>query len=323
MLEKGDLYIATPLDPIFLLLPALCQSEEGHWGTLHDHVFLSPHDLAGRYAPLRMILTSALESKLEASMRVVCDARGSLMGDGEAYYHLDVGRVAAVLMRKARKMVERGTWPASLEEKYVSERLRVPERGIEVDLEGKALERTMTKGTGPADPTAVASPVPLSPESKGKEDDTTADTAVELPPPQSWSHNNDIPSLLRLHTALNYLITSYIPPGLRDRLNPILYHFSNSNPQKFTGPPPLLDLRPLDAHLAHLATLRAQVHALRGLSENILSGQKHGREEEVDGEEMKKRKREAEKKTVSLGVKKLMKADTTGMRKLSSFFGKK
>jgi len=315
VLEQGQLYIATPLDPIFLLLPILCRSGEADWATLHDHVFLFPHNSTRTYASLRAILTPALEAKLEAGMRAICHVQGNMMGDGEAYYCLDLGKVAGVLVKKAKKMVERGTWPRSLEERFVREGLKVPETGVEVRMEGEALEMSRA-GTEAVGLTPVARSTPLPPNMEVREDDAAAPQTLQL-----LHENNDIPALLRLRTALTYLISSYIPPTLRDRLISILYT-SETSFSKSTQKP-ILDLRSLDAHLAHIATLRAHAQALRGLSENIVRGRKHRREEDGDGDEEKKRRKEAEKKNVSLGVKKLMRADTTGMRKLSSFFGKK
>ena len=88
-----------------------------------------------------------------------------------------------------------------------------------------------------------------------------------------------------------------------------------------------IDFKPLETHLAHLNDLKKEAQALRSMSENI--SRKRGSEDDeeaLEKAEAKKRKKEDEefkKKNTSRGVKALGKADTSGMKKLSSFFTKK
>jgi hypothetical protein len=85
-----------------------------------------------------------------------------------------------------------------------------------------------------------------------------------------------------------------------------------------------IDFKPLEERLSHIATLKRQAQALRSISDNV--SRKRSTAEEDEDIAIKRRKKDEEeekKKSVSLGVKKLLKADTSGMKKLSSFFTKK
>ena len=74
---------------------------------------------------------------------------------------------------------------------------------------------------------------------------------------------------------------------------------------------------PLEAHLSSIAALKSEALSLRSLSDNI------SRKRAVELDEEKKRKKEEEaikKKNEGRGVKQLKKVDTSGMKKMSSFF---
>jgi hypothetical protein len=123
-----------------------------------------------------------------------------------------------------------------------------------------------------------------------------------------------IPELLRLRTALDFILSSYLPHHLKAVLTKTLE--SNT----------IIDFAPLNSHLAHLSELRAEVFALRSISANL----SHKRPMEDDDEaaqarEEKKRKKDEEerrRKQESRGVKQLRKVDVSGMKKLSEWFGK-
>ncbi|KAI7357608.1 hypothetical protein KC336_g22122, partial [Hortaea werneckii] len=87
-----------------------------------------------------------------------------------------------------------------------------------------------------------------------------------------------------------------------------------------------VDFGPLDAHLQHINQVKADAQALRSISDNI--SRKRGTlddDEAVEKAQAKKQKKEeeeAKKKSMSVGVKRLAKADTSGMKKMTSFFTK-
>jgi hypothetical protein len=117
-----------------------------------------------------------------------------------------------------------------------------------------------------------------------------------------------IPHLLRLRTSLTYLFSAYMLPSLR---TPLLALLS----ARFA---------PLEAHLSSIAALKSEALSLRSLSDNISRKRAVELDEEKIAErEEKKRKKEEEaikKKNEGRGVKQLKKVDTSGMKKMSSFF---
>lgn len=126
--------------------------------------------------------------------------------------------------------------------------------------------------------------------------------------------SQDVQHLLRVKTAFEYMLKSYIAPALHDKLSTAL------SAQK------ILDFKPLLEFEERVSSMKIQAQALRTLSDNISRKRAHEDDESVAKTEEKRRKKEEEdqrKRTVSQGVKKLMKADTSGMKKLSSFFAKK
>ncbi|KAF2863788.1 hypothetical protein K470DRAFT_206527, partial [Piedraia hortae CBS 480.64] len=246
-LQSPSLVIATPIDPLFLLLPALWTGAiDNTFAPLHDRLFFSDSDT--RYAHLRPLLGPELESQLESRLSTICNSQA--VGD-EVYYNLSLDKLASVLLFKTQNL----NLPPSLHKKLVDEPLEVP--GIE---------------------SAIVS--------------------------------EDIKALLRTRAALGYILRNYITESLR--------------PHLWTLFAKAIDFAPLDAHLQHVEKLRAEALARQSLTDNLSRKRGGlGDEEAMDRAETKKRKKEEEeknKKNASLGVKRLMKADTTGMKKLSSFF---
>ncbi|TKA63734.1 hypothetical protein B0A55_11651 [Friedmanniomyces simplex] len=288
ILQSPDLFIATPIDTLFLILPALwsigntAQGEE--WSTFYDRLFPSDDE---RYKHLRSVFQSQagheLEERMEGRMRDICDTIE--MGD-ETSYKLSISKLAQVMYGKAERMVRVGL-PASMEEHFVRKALEAPERSVKREDSTLSIEDE--------------SPVAAS-------DEASTTTAVG----QQVEASAHLHRLLRLRTALNYLSTAYIPPALSAQLQTILNSF--------------VDSAPLTAHLTHLARLKAEAHALRSISDNI--SRKRGvldDEDALERADVKKQKREeeeAKKKSRSLGVRKLMGVDVKGMKKMSDFFGK-
>lgn len=127
-------------------------------------------------------------------------------------------------------------------------------------------------------------------------------------PPQAHEATEEVKDLLRLRTALSYITTCYIPPHISTTLT---Y--------------PSIDFSPLDTHLKYLASLHEEARALRSLSDNITRKRGHDDDEAAEERAEKKRKKEEDekrKKSESNATKQLKKVNTTGMKKMSSFFTK-
>ncbi|KAK5128208.1 hypothetical protein LTR85_002875 [Meristemomyces frigidus] len=324
VLQTPDLFIATPIDPLFLVLPALWPADDGmgrpDWGTLHDRLFLDGS--TDRFADLQTMLKSsggrALEKIIEKRMRAVCNVID--MGPEEdVSYTLMVNRLAGELLNKAQKMVKAGL-PASMEEHFVNKALEMPELSIRREESNFSMVSEDAEPGGESQETASAG-TSQNTDASATSIATASTAATQLSvvsvDTSSAAPATDISHLLRIRTALNFILTSYTPPDLREHMQATF-----KDPSKNT----IIDFTPLDKHLAHIAFLRSEAQALRSISDNI--SRKRGvldDDEAVEKANVKKQKKEeeeAKKKSMSHGVKRLMKADTSGMKKMSSFFTK-
>ncbi|KAH6616492.1 ribonuclease H2, subunit B [Boeremia exigua] len=291
--KNADLFLATPIDLLFLILPALApksaKEAKQHFRELDDYTDML--SASSRHWRTLLAQYPTLKGMLEKKMRALCDTVDA--GD-ETMYRISPTKLHALLVAKAERMVQHGL-PPSMEDKFVKSVLDIPVMSIRRD-------------------DSSLSAVPADPEFQPTEPteptvaDADADADADAPAPPSLTTPPEVPHLLRLKTALTYLTTAYLPPLLR--------------PAILTAPTP--DFTPLTTHLAALAKLKAEAAALRSISDNI--SRKRGiemDEERLAEREEKKRKKEDEekrKKSESLAVKKLRSVDTRGMRKMSAFF---
>lgn len=297
--KSADLFVATPIDLLFLILSALApksaKDTKQHYLALDDYLdklyTASPH--------WRALLSqhSSLKTTIEKKLRATCDTVDA--GD-ETMYRLSHTKLLAILLKKAERMAKNGL-PPSLEERYIKTALEVPVMAIK--REDSSLSAISISTSTENDSQQSTSASTESQDTTITTPDTES-TQLKLPlstPPQ-------ISHLLRLRTSLTYLFTSYLPVSL---------HPHTINLPIFT---------PLTTHLAALATLRSEAAALRSISDNI--SRKRAVEEDDDRvyeREEKKRKKEEDdkkKKSEGRGVKQLKKVDTSGMKKMSAFFTK-
>ncbi|CAK3919937.1 ribonuclease subunit b [Lecanosticta acicola] len=314
VLQAPDMLVATPVDPLFLLLPSLAGD-----GKSIGQEYLASSDyissLMESSRQLSQVLQPRIEGHLgrtvESRLDAVCDCMD--MGE-EKMYALSLPKLVKELVSKAKRMTSRGL-PASLEERFVKQALGTPVLSI------KREESSISIAT---DDSSAGAESQSASEAQSQETDasgtTTATVSTSATSVSVGSTGNaqsapeEITNLLRLRIAINFITTSYLSPALRTRLEPV---FSD---KKITE----IDFSPLDKHLAHIASLKKEAQALRSLSDNISRKRSTMDDDEAIGKaEAKKRKKEEEeknKKNVSLGIKKLAKADTSGMKKMSSFF---
>jgi hypothetical protein len=311
MLEKPDMFVATPVDPLFIILPLLTGGETGSYLTFSDFIYTTEREgLVQLQQLLRQSNFAGLEKKIEGRMEAVCDCLD--MGDGEdKMYQLSMQKLAAALAAKANRMAK-GRLPASMEERFVKQALETPVLSIkrEDSSISIAAENATSGGAEDKDKTSQ------TPTTNSDATTSTPATSVAVTPVEDKSIATDeITGLLRVRTALDFLIVSYTPTSLRTAIQDIL-----------KAPTSPVDFAPLDKHLEHVAGLKRQAQALRSLSDNISRKRSAEDDEEaLDKAEAKRKKKEEEeikKKNTSRGVQQLAKANTTGMKKLSSFFTK-
>lgn len=299
--ENADFYIATPFDPLFILLPALIPAADSHeqlFLTIDDHL----DKLAEKAKHLSHLLRSTkIQQLFEKRADAVCD---NVDLGHEKMFRLSNQKLLAELVDKAQRVLANGL-PASIEIHFVQEALRVPMMAVQ-----------RTESQDEATPTADAdSSNPSTATEQSQPSQSSAVTEATSLTSASESTPDGITTLLRLRAALNMILSNYIPSTLHTPLNTLLKSSSSS-----------VDFAPLDAHLDHIADAKRRAQALRSLSDNISRKRSTLNDEEAEEREATKRRKkeeeEAKKKNMSRGVKQLGKVNTTGMMKLSSFFAK-
>ncbi|KAH7139492.1 ribonuclease H2, subunit B [Dendryphion nanum] len=317
--KASDLFIATPIDILFLILPALApkstKQDKQLFLSLDDH--LDTLSASSRHFKALFSRSPALKSLIEKRMPDFCDTVDA--GD-ESMYRLSPSKLYTLLVRKAERMCANGL-PTSMEEKFIKPTLDIPIMNIKrEDATTSTTSTSELVETGDSQATTITtitanSQSPNPPDSQAT--DITIPDDASTPAPRLITPPT-IPPLLRLRTALTYLFSAYIPPTLLPVLQSQL-----STPPTSTSLP---DFVPLTTHLSALSALRSEAAALRSMSDNISRKRVFEEDEEKIAErEEKKRKKEEEdkrKKGESRGIKQLKKVDTKGMMKLSSFFAK-
>ncbi|SPJ77199.1 uncharacterized protein FTOL_06299 [Fusarium torulosum] len=307
-----DLYLATLIDPLFLVLPALTETQSK--GSEEKRLFLSSDDhfdkLPQDSSHLSEILRCDKTRKLiESRMAVVCD---TVEAGDESMFRINENKLANAILEKAKRMREGGLAP-SMEEKFVKKALEAP---ILVQKRQKTDTTTIAKPesqTPTAESTDSQSTVATA-ESEASQPSTAVTSFTEETVTESIisaiEASADILELQRLRIAFSFICSSYVAVTLTAQLETVLKKEA------------MVDFTPLDDYLAKLAKLRAEAMA----AHSIDYSRKRGLDEDEDETLVKKRKMEEEKKKKSLesrGVRDLKKVNTKGMKKMSDFFKKK
>ncbi|GAB1315929.1 Ribonuclease H2 subunit B [Madurella fahalii] len=329
--QSPTLYVATPLDPFFLLLPALSASPEPTqkkrmFTSLDDHLDLLPNPARHLSEILTWPRTQAL---VAARLAAACD---TVEAGGETMYRFSEDKVLREVLGKARRMAESGAGngsglPRSMEERFVKRALEAPVVGVRVVRQNAngngsgsgmgtpeaGAESQGSSGAESAVETGVSSESEASTAPTSVADEDGAATGIVGEDVVSaMVATEEVVKLQRLRVAFNFICSSYIAPPMAEVLKGRL--------DKATD---LVDFKPLDEYQARLAKLRQDAAAARSTDYS----RKRTMDEEEDGRAEKRRKKEAEEKVKkanqSRGVKELMKVNTSGMKKLSEFFKKK
>ncbi|KAI4917767.1 hypothetical protein J4E85_009859 [Alternaria conjuncta] len=298
--KSADLFIATPIDVLFLILPALtpksAKDTKQHFLAFDD--YLDTLSSASPHCKALLSQYPTLKTMIETRMRRICD---TVDAGEESMYRLSHPKLLEVLVSKAERMVKKGL-PPSMEERFIKTALEIPVMSIKREESTLSTVSTTDAASEQENDTTTTSQTSVT---------TTITTPDDAPSKRTLTTPAEIPHLLRLRTSLTYLLSSYIPPSLR---TPLLALLS----PRFT---------PLDTHLSAISALKSEALSLRSISDNISRKRAIEEDEEKIAErEEKKRKKEDEerkKKSEGRGVKALKKVDTSGMKKMSSFFSVK
>ena len=310
VIKAPDFLVATPIDPLFLLLPSL-QSKK---------LFLSVDDILDDLCDSSKHFKQAVTNEctrvaLEERMNVVCDV---VEGGDEKMYRLNARKLLNELLIKAKAVVALGL-PRSMEDKFINKALETPVMGLKQD------QSSLSDAAG-ASQDELSAPAPLPSESTDSQlsvvtsesaaSDSSTQTDVTAPHQDPVPVvSDDVEHALRIRTALSYMISVYTPASLAATLIHKLY--SEDGPINF---------KPLDDHLAHVAKVRSEMLASRSPSDFSRKRNMNEDDEAAETRAEKKRKKEEEEKRKkageSRGIRDLKKADTSGMKKMSDFFGK-
>lgn len=318
VVKTAELLIATPIDYLFLLLPSFtCQTSTTSPSS--KRLFLSAEDLLDKLAEnskqLNQIFShETMRLAMEQRMQAVCDTVDA--GD-EKMYRLNDEKLLAELVLKARYMVEIGL-PDSMEERFVRKALETPimilkhEESSSSENASSQNDKSTSQSASTGALNSQSSTASLESASSG----LSMTTEVTVPEDQSPAiDEHELHHLLRLRTALSYMILSYIPVGLAVALEALISSGESS-----------IDFKILDEHLAGIAKLRAEALASRSLGDFSRKRSMYEEDEAAEGRAEKKKKKEEQDKKKKAGetrgIRDLKKVDTKGMKKMSDFFGK-
>lgn len=318
----ADLFIATPIDPLFLALPALVKQMSSA-----KRMFLSSDDhldgIADGAAHLRETLKWARwRELLESRMAAGCD---TVEAGDETMFRLSEEKLLGQVLAKAARMSEGGL-PGSMEEKFVTKALEAPVLGRKAtttaasqlqtqesaeasgadsgtDAQVESQSSVATSATSASEASTAATSVADDAEAAGIKD---VASAIQASP--------EVIRLQRLRVAFNFICSSYVPPALSSALKKMLAEGKGAG----------VDFKPLDEYVGQLTKLRQEAMMARSASDY---SRKRALDEEDEDRREKKRKKEEEEKRKkageSRGVRDLKKVNTTGMKKMSDFFAKK
>jgi len=329
--RDANLFIATSVDPLFFLLPALTSPSKG--SDPAKKLFLSGDDYLESFTSSSsqlagLLRIESLRVRLQKRMAAVCETVDA--GD-ETMYRLSEEKLLQELLQKAKRMMEKGL-PKSMEEKLIVKALDVPvlsikrgessshELAIEEVASAEPADSQDSQTTVTTVTTIDSAASSFSEVSKAatsfSECSTSTPTIQKSSPLPPIIAPEGVVGLLRLRTAFFFICSNYVAPHLHEALTKMLS--SEISPTDFT---------PLDNHLAHLTKLRKEALAARSFGDYSRKRSVNEDDETLEIRAEKKRKKDEEEKRkkagVSLGVKKLQKVNTSGMKKMSDFFKKK
>ncbi|TKX26433.1 RNase H2 complex component-like protein [Elsinoe australis] len=320
-IEDPGMFVATAVDPVFFLLPTLLAGSSTEnkqlFVTLDDHL----DNVSKQSEEVRSILGSGhVLTQLEISLANICD---KVEAGDDSMFRINLEKLCKELLSKAERVVAAGL-PPSMEQKFVSEALQAPttlrtqiEMVAEIERESQDPEEQtpgpqsqLQSQTSFNTTTASASQDSLASAATA----STAATSVEEVAASSPEDEN-IRRLLRSRTAFDFILSSYIQKSFHEQIRACL-----------DAPQSPIDFTALDKRLAEIADMKKEAQTLRSLSDNISRKRMVEEDDEIVAVRAeKKRKREeeeAKKKAQPRGIKQLAKADTSGMKKMSSFFTK-
>lgn len=317
----ADLCIATPIDPLFLSLPALA----AQFSSTGKRMFLSSDDhfdtISEEQPHLRetVVKWPQWRKQLESRMAAVCD---TVEAGDEVMFRLSEEKLLDQIVQKAQRISENGL-PGSMESKFVAKALEAPVLGIKKTNPVAALKTeasTISESSGDSQTQSSESQSSVATTAtSASEASTAAISVVDASEAQcivdaasAIQASNEVIRLQRLRIAFNFICSCYVPPAMAAVLKKMLLERKG---------PDAVDFGPLDDYIAQLTKMRQEAMTARSASD--YSRKRTLDEEDEDKREKRRKKEEEEKRKKageSRGVRDLKKVNTAGMMKLSAFF---
>jgi len=314
--SSSDMFVATAMDPLFLVIPALVGSTVGRAGEEQKSLFLTSEDyfdkLPEEYSHLNEILRlEKPRSLLERRMSAVCD---TVEAGDESMYRLNKTRLVSACLQKAKNLAEGDNFPSSLEKQFVTKALQAPVLNQKRSVKPKALEK---ENLPPNESFESGTSTPATESNDSQSTTATADTAATsivgeegAEVVEAMTASPQVIALQKLRVSFDLICERLVSPTTTAWLKEELSSQTNFGP--------------LDEYLTAVTKLRAEAVSSRSMGDY---SRKHMRDEDDDeAREAKRRKADEEKKRKageSRGVRDLKKVNTSGMMKLSAFFKKK
>ncbi|KAK0628883.1 ribonuclease H2, subunit B [Bombardia bombarda] len=330
--KGAELYLASPIDPLFLVLPALAgsgQQKKRMFLTSDDHFDALSESSASSHLS-EVLRWPGIRPVLERRMAAVCD---TVEAGDESMFRLNESKLLDEILAKTRRMSELG-FPKSMEEKFVAKVLEAPILGVRSSQAVKPTGTTTAAAQEEEESSATQTPSAADSSSESQSTVSSLKTSASSLSESSTSASTPATSvdddgtepvisnamtapaeavrLQRLRVSFNFICSSYVAPPLAAVLKDKLAEAKDK-----------ADFKVLDEYLTQLTELRQEAVAARAVDYS----RKHTLDEEEDERAEKRRKKEEEDKVKkanqSRGVNKLKKVNTTGMKKMSEFFKKK
>ncbi|MCJ1429032.1 hypothetical protein MMC29_006945 [Sticta canariensis] len=313
VVKDPELFVATPIDPLFFILPAFLTKSSSNKPSALRRVFQSLDDLLESLLDNskhveQTICHDEFRQSIEARTMVVCDM---VSAGNETMYRLNLDKLLQELLFKAKKAVALSL-PASMEDRFIRKALEVPATALKHEESSISEQSKASQEEEKVSDSRILDAMGSQSIVETSCLILSAKTEIKNPdvePPEEKDEN--IPYLLRLRTALSYMTQSYLPSFLAISLNTKLC--SVSSPIDFAG---------LDQYLANISTLRAEALASRSMFD-FSRKRSLQEDDEVAGPRVnKKRKKDEDEKRRKAGESRAKKIDISGMKKISEFFGK-
>ncbi|KAF3909614.1 hypothetical protein AA313_de0206648 [Arthrobotrys entomopaga] len=321
VIKDAHLYLTTPIDPIYLLIPHLI-SDKTSRNFLSFEDLLDGHPQSSTWSKIVKLHPPA-EKLLQSRLLTICD---TVEAGDEVMYRINTQKLTDLLLSRVQSVAK--SLPPSLT-KHINRKLSKPlgasktwKRQVQPDTTGgiindAELEDDSKEAGGDTQEVESqlrreASRLNLNEENSGTNTPAETDAQVEttvteeslLPPPE-------ILYISQLGHAVQFM-QNYVPSSIYTSLVAELHK--------------LYPLEPLEAYQEELKTLRAAASQAMSFSmshtKRTIEDLEGGMSKEDIEREKKRKKKEADGKK-SQAVKKLEKVNTSGMKKMTAFFKKK